>query len=85
MEYRNCDKCGRLFQVTYCEECANEENDDFTLVKDFIASHAGQNLFDVSRATGVSRSKILGYINMGRLSIQNAGSIEDAKKKPDKK
>lgn len=79
MEYKNCDKCGRLFQVTFCEECASQENDDFAIVRDFIATHKGQNLFDVSRATGVSRSKILGYINMGRLSMQNADGITEGK------
>lgn len=70
MSLRNCTRCGRVFMSDghrLCRQCRKEENEQFELVKEYLARHKNTNIFDVSEATGVATERIREWIRQGRL------------------
>jgi flagellar operon protein (TIGR03826 family) len=73
-DLRNCSKCGRLFGYVskpICSYCVDEEEDEFSKVKDYLYDYPGSNVFEVSEATGVSTEKIMRFLKEERLQVNS--------------
>lgn len=71
-QLKNCPKCGKLFVFTtreICPECAQKEDDEFNVVREYILENPAANIDEVSKATGISPSKILKFLREGRLML----------------
>lgn len=69
-----CDTCGKMFEtendkVKLCDECLVKDKDDYRKVKDFLMTNPGSNMFEVSKATGVSIKKIKEFISDDRVQV----------------
>ena len=74
MEYRNCLRCGKVFNYMsqpICDDCARAEEEDFMRVKEYVWDNPHSNLIAISEATGVSEKRIMKYLKEGRLEIEN--------------
>jgi len=72
MEVRNCPECGKVFtyiRTNLCPECQKKDDEDFRVVRAFIARNPGANVATVSEQTGISEKKIFRYIKEGRLEF----------------
>ena len=77
MEYRNCVRCGRVFNymsLPICEDCARAEEEDFIRIKEFLWENPHSNIIEISKATDVSEKRIMKYLREGRLEIENNDS-----------
>ena len=57
MQLRNCRRCGKLFNYVgkpICNECVQQDEKDFELVKAYIYDHPKATITEVSKETGVS-------------------------------
>jgi len=76
-DLRNCSKCGRLFGYVgkpICSYCAEEEEDEFGKVKEYLYDYPGSTVFEVSEATGVSTEKIMRFLKEERLQVSSENS-----------
>ncbi|MCR4441610.1 MAG: flagellar protein [Peptococcaceae bacterium] len=70
MEVRNCPECGRVFtfiRTNLCPECQKKDDEDFRVVRAFIARNPGAHVSTVSEQTGISEKKIFRFIKEGRI------------------
>jgi len=71
MELRNCPRCGRLFSYdgthNLCAVCREEEEDDYTKVKNFLWDNPHATIEEVHEETEVERDTIIKFIKDGRL------------------
>jgi len=60
-----------------CEACKIGEEEGFSAIKEYIEENEESTLGEISKATGVSVKKILGYVREGRLMATSgmAGDI----------
>ncbi|MDF2592417.1 MAG: hypothetical protein K0S75_1883 [Clostridia bacterium] len=73
-DLRNCSKCGRLFGYMgkpICSYCAEEEEDDFKKVKEYLYDYPGSTVFEVSDATDVEVEKIMRFLKEERLQVSS--------------
>lgn len=72
-EVINCPKCGRVFEsngyTNICISCIEQDEQDFTMIKEYLRSHPCASIFDVSSSLDLSISKIKRYLREGRLEI----------------
>ncbi len=71
MELRNCPECGKVFtyiRTNLCPACQQKDEEDFKLVRKFIAQNPGCDILAVSEGTGVSEAKIIRYMREGRIT-----------------
>lgn len=71
---RECNECGgrMVFKGSgryVCEECEHEYYTDFGKVKRYLEENGPRNAFEISEATGVSRTKIMDFIRDGRVEV----------------
>jgi len=59
-----------------CDACRNNEEEKFQILKDYIDENKGSMLGEISKETGVSVKRILGYIREGRL-VATSGMADD--------
>ena len=72
MSFQNCPKCGKLFNsanASICEECVRKGEIKFEEVRLFAKENPSANMIAISKATGVSVGKILGYVRAGKIEI----------------
>ena len=70
MDFRNCPACGSIFRYqtrNLCPVCVEAEEKEFDIVRNYVRDHPGENIFQVSQATGVSEDKIIRFLRDGRL------------------
>lgn len=70
MEMRNCPECGKIFayiRTNLCPACQKKDEEQFRLVRNFIARNPGVDIITVSEETGVDEDKIIRYIKDGRI------------------
>ena len=75
---KQCRHCGRLFQsygANICENCAEEIDQCFMTVKNYIYDHPEVNVMEISKETGVEEKMILGFLREGRLSLDAAEGV----------
>lgn len=74
MTLRNCTKCNRMFSgmagQKHCSKCANELEDDFLTVREYVYDNPGSNVAAVADATGVEEALILKYLRQGKLELK---------------
>ena len=74
MELKNCVECGRSFASkqgeSLCKRCMEKKvDDDFTIVREYLYSHPGADIKDVSEATGVDEKIIFKLLREERLEV----------------
>ena len=73
MNVRNCPNCGRLFnfiRTDLCPVCIEEQEKEFTKVRDYLRSHPNVSLIELSEATEVEEEKIIRWIQEGRIEAK---------------
>ncbi|NLU51098.1 MAG: hypothetical protein GXX09_12025 [Syntrophomonadaceae bacterium] len=69
-ELRNCPECGQLFAYQgkdLCPKCTEVEEQEFTIVRQYVRKHPGATILQVAEETGVDEEKILRFLKEGRL------------------
>lgn len=72
---KQCKQCGRLFEsfgAHLCPRCADELEQNFLVVKDYVYDHPDANVFDVAKETGIPEKMVLEFLREGRLSMNTA-------------
>ena len=67
-----CTRCGRAIifnKFTLCYECRHQEKLDVDRALEYLKSHRGATLNDVSLATGVDPQLVLKLIRGGRMEV----------------
>ncbi|SHK14294.1 flagellar operon protein TIGR03826 [Anaerobranca californiensis DSM 14826] len=70
MDIRNCPKCGKLFQRLrrdICPTCAQQEDKEYEIVRDYIYDNPKSDVQTVSEETGVPVETILKFLRENRL------------------
>jgi len=80
MSFQNCPKCGKLFNGSdqkICDECKKKEEEKFEEVRLFVKENPDLNMVEIAKGTGVTVSKILGYVRAGRIemSLKSGDSV----------
>lgn len=78
---RVCEKCSGQMKFKgsgryVCEECGCEYYTAFGKVKKYLSENGPRNAFEISEATGVSRSKIYDFIREGRVEVAKNIAID---------
>ncbi len=71
MAFINCKLCGELVNTDndiLCKSCAKKMNNPYEKIKDYLFFHRGADIFEISKATGISKSLILKYIREKRIT-----------------
>lgn len=69
-----CKQCGRLFQSagsSYCPACAEEMDQAFNKVKEYIYNNEDATIMEIVENTGVAEKQVLYFLKEGRLSVDN--------------
>jgi hypothetical protein len=79
-EPKICVRCGRMFAYLgfghyYCPLCKKQDEEEFTLVKEYIYDHGVAPALEVSDMTGVKLKVIEQYLREGRLEIPECSPI----------
>lgn len=74
MDVRNCKSCGKLYNYVsglppLCNNCVKALEEKFTVVKEYIYSHPGAGMQEVSEENEVSTTQIQKWIREERLSF----------------
>lgn len=72
MSYKNCPVCGKLFdgQALYevCSDCFEQNQNEFSKVRDYLYANPNKNILEIADATGVSINTIREFMRQGRLN-----------------
>ncbi len=71
---KNCKWCNRVHSHPLrelCPACHAQEEEEFILVYDYVRDFPGHSVSEVSEATGVKVSRILQFLQQGRLNSEN--------------
>lgn len=76
-----CEKCGSA-KIVYkgigeymCSNCSFLMYDDYGLVRNYIESNPGATQAEVSKATGISKSKIMQLLKDDKIEISPGSSV----------
>lgn len=77
LEFKKCKTCGRIFQGfgLRCPDCIEEEERQFTMVKDYIWEHPGASMHELVENTGVDAKLVLRFLKEGRLEMDTADGL----------
>lgn len=76
MRFKNCKKCGKLFNATsnknMCASCNTDSLASFSVIRDFMYDNPGSNALEIVKAMldmglDVSTNDILGFIRNGSI------------------
>ncbi|HHT85201.1 MAG: hypothetical protein ACOX34_07030 [Bacillota bacterium] len=70
MQMKNCDRCGKVFVSSgpsICPECFETEEQQFQVVKRYLAKHKGASARKVSEDTGVPVEVVTEFVRRGHL------------------
>lgn len=68
----NCLACGKIITSgeKLCPTCMNKDDaEEFKIIRAFLYSNPGANINKIVEKTGVKPSRVIQYINDGRLDI----------------
>ena len=77
MGLTNCKRCGKLFNLqghTVCSNCRAKDADDFSKIWEYMSTHPGVTILELSRETGVEPSVITRFLREGRLTTDSRES-----------
>lgn len=77
MSLASCEKCKRLFQKVrknICPACETQEEEQYEVVRKFLADNPGRNAQEVSEETKVPIETVLRFIEEGRVEAQGAAT-----------
>ncbi|MCR5303553.1 MAG: hypothetical protein K6E33_03245 [Lachnospiraceae bacterium] len=71
---KSCEKCGgvMVFQGVgeyKCEDCGATAYDDYGKVRNYLETHRGATMTDISNNAGVSRQKVIRMLKEGRFEV----------------
>lgn len=75
---QQCRRCGKLFQSygkAICSDCAEEMDQYYIMIKDYIYDHPDANVIEISKETKIAEITILYFLKEGRLSICNNSGV----------
>lgn len=76
-DFRNCRRCGRVFNYiageVLCSECKKNDEKDFRRVKEFLYKNPGASITEISNELNISPRRINNYLREGRLEILDDG------------
>ena len=79
MNARNCRKCGKLFNYVsgppICMSCREALEGKFQEVKEYIRTHVGATIPEVSEACDVSKNQIQQWLKDERLELAEGSAI----------
>lgn len=73
MKLRNCPECGQVFtylRTNLCPACQKIDEENYKVVRKYIAENPGVGIAEVSEKTGIAEEKILRYLKEGRFSTE---------------
>jgi len=75
-----CARCGKLFDYMgfgfrYCPICKVFDEEEFSLVREYVYEHGTATMLEVEQQTGVSNRRIMQYLREGRLEIPESSPI----------
>ena len=68
MKLRNCPQCGQVFtyiRTNLCPACQKLDEENYKVVRKYIAENPGVGIAEVSEKTGIAEEKILRYLKEG--------------------
>jgi predicted O-methyltransferase YrrM len=68
----NCPICGKIVRTSegsHCKDCRKIKDEQFRIIKEFLANNQGSSVFEISEGTGISSTMILLFLKEGRLHI----------------
>ena len=72
-DIRNCRRCGKIYshigRVPLCNDCKQQDEEDFKRVKEYLYEHPKATIYEVSRELDISVQRIKSYLKQGRLEI----------------
>jgi len=82
-EYRQptiCPVCGTQFTFKgvgeyVCDRCGRVEYDDYGIVRNYIETHKGATVVEISAATGISQSVIHSMLREERLQVASDSRV----------
>jgi len=84
MVLKNCTRCGIAYtpgSQHLCPACAESDENDFKVVREFIKENPKVSLEVVAEATGVEEDKIREYLKQGRLELADlTGPVLECKR-----
>jgi flagellar operon protein (TIGR03826 family) len=72
---RQCRQCGRIFTTLgsdTCPSCAEELDENFRKVKNYLYDHPDANVVEISKGTEVPEKTVLHFLKEGRLSVDES-------------
>jgi len=72
MDVRNCKRCGKIFNYygSYiCNDCRQQDEADFTKIRQYIINHPKSSALEISEATGIDPRIITRFMREGRLEF----------------
>lgn len=72
MTIRNCPECGKIFEFvfkTLCPECAEQDEADLLLIKDYLLCHSCATISEIAQETGVAARKVFRLLRDRRLTV----------------
>lgn len=69
---KQCSRCRQLFQSLgsdVCPDCAQEIDQQFLVVKDFLYDHPDAKIMEIVQGTNVDEKLVLNFLREGRLSV----------------
>jgi flagellar operon protein (TIGR03826 family) len=73
MDIRNCKRCGNIYHYNgtgVCNQCAEQEQEDFDKVRDYLFEHPNSPASEINQATGVELKVISRFLKEGRLKME---------------
>ncbi|MGI6227958.1 MAG: TIGR03826 family flagellar region protein [Peptococcales bacterium] len=78
MDLRNCPECGKVFVYTIanlCPACREEEEMEFTRVKEYLYENPKIGIYELAGETQVDEAKIVRWIREGRIEGKNYSGL----------
>lgn len=75
---KKCKQCGKIFGsfgTDYCADCAEELDNIFNMVQDYIFEHETAGVVEISKALDVDGKIILGFIRDGSLVLSEGNYV----------
>jgi flagellar operon protein (TIGR03826 family) len=73
MDIRNCKRCGNIYHYNgtgVCNNCTEQEQKDFALVRDYLFEHPNSPAAEINLATGIELKVISRFLKEGRLKME---------------
>lgn len=73
MDIRNCKRCGNIYNYSgnsVCNHCAQEEQEDFDKVRDYLFEHPNSPASEINQETKVELKTISRFLKEGRLKME---------------